>query len=116
MDAMVTNTKSLLFDIQHAITGIDSFTTGRSHDDFTEDLMLRRAVERQLGIICVAMTRLKKINAAVTESILASREIINFRDVLIHGYDTINDDVTWRIVSEKLPLIRRDIDDLMKAS
>ncbi len=111
---MPPEVKSLLVDIQHAVAGIDLFTAGRSRDDFKGDLMLRRAVERQFEIIGEAMNRLRKIDPLLTDRISEYRGIISFRNVLIHGYDKINDDVTWQIIEQRLPILRNEIDELLK--
>jgi uncharacterized protein with HEPN domain len=34
--------------------------------------------------------------------------------VIIHGYDTLKNDVTWMIVQEKLPILRKELEDLLK--
>jgi uncharacterized protein with HEPN domain len=105
---------SLLFDIQHAAGGIVLFTTGKSLDDYKNDRMLRSAVERQFEIIGEAMTRLRAKSPELMERITDHRKIISFRNVLIHGYDTINDEITWRIVIEKLPVLQRELEELLK--
>lgn len=87
---------------------------GKSRDDFMNDLMFRRAVERQFEIIGEAMNRLRKVDPLFTDRISEYRGIISFRNVLIHGYDKINDDVTWQIIENRLPILRNEIDALLK--
>ena len=110
---MPPDVKSLLNDMQHAVAGIELFNSGKSLADFKIDLMLRRAVERQFSIIGEALTRLREVDAQIANSISESRGIISFRNVLIHGYDAVDDEITWRIVVEKLPIRRREIDALL---
>jgi uncharacterized protein with HEPN domain len=111
---MQPEVKSLLVDIQHAVAGIDLFVVGKSLEDFNADLMLRRAVERQFEIIGEAVTRMRKVNPAVADSISESHGIVSFRNVLSHGYDTVRNPITWRIILEKLPVLRREVDELLK--
>ena len=106
---------ALLFDIQHAAGGIVLFTTGKSLDDYKGDRMLRSAVERQFEIIGEAMTRLRAKAPDLVERITDYRKIISFRNVLIHGYDSVNDEITWRIVVEKVPILQREVEELLKA-
>ena len=54
------------------------------------------------------------IALAVLDRISESRRIIGFRNVLIHGYDVINHDVTWGIVRDKLPTLLAELDQLLK--
>jgi len=73
---MQPDCKALLFDVKHAALGIQQFVEDRSYEDFLDDLMLRRAVERQFEIIGEALNRLKKIDEAVLMSITEHRRII----------------------------------------
>jgi len=106
--------RALLFDMQQAASGVAAFTQNKSRDDFKSDLMLRRAVERQFEIIGEAMTRLRNLSSETAEKIAEYRGIISFRNVLIHGYDQINDDITWQIVIEKLPVLRIELETLLQ--
>jgi uncharacterized protein with HEPN domain len=95
----------LLVDMRSAADGISKFVAGRTLSDFKTDLMLKLAVEREFEIIGEALGRLLRADPAVAEKITEYRRIIGFRNVLIHGYDTVNDDVTWKIIEEKLPVL-----------
>ncbi|HEY2584153.1 MAG TPA: HepT-like ribonuclease domain-containing protein, partial [Tepidisphaeraceae bacterium] len=77
--------------------------------------MLRSAVERQCEIIGEAMTRLRAKSPELVERVTDYRKIISFRNVLIHGYDTVSDEITWRIVVEKLPILQRELEELLKS-
>ena len=111
---MPPDTKSLLFDMQQAAIGIAVFVDGKTVDHLKTDLMLRLAIERQFEIIGEAMSRLRKLAPEVAESISEHRGIISFRNVLSHGYDVVNTDITWEIIQRKLPVLRRELDDLLK--
>ena len=39
--------------------------------------------------------------------------IIGFRNQIIHGYDHLDDTITWRVVEEKLPVLRRELDAML---
>lgn len=36
-----------------------------------------------------------------------------FRHILVHGYDAIDRDITWAVVSEKLPGLARQVERLL---
>jgi uncharacterized protein with HEPN domain len=112
---MSPNVRRYLFDMQHAVLGILSFVDGRTIDDFKNDLMLRSAIERQFEIIGEAMTRLLKESPELCDKISEAPRIVGFRNVLIHGYDTLNNDITWRIVQDKLPILQRELQELIAA-
>ena len=107
---MQPKVKAALFDMLHAANGIQLFMVDKTLQDFNEDLMLRSAVERQFEIIGEAMTRLRKNAPETLERFSEHAGIIGFRNVLIHGYDTLNNEVTWRILQEKLPILIRELE------
>ena len=41
------------------------------------------------------------------------RDIINFRHVLVHGYDKVEDEVVWGIIRAKVPELRQTLDMLL---
>lgn len=69
--------------------------------------MLRSACERQLEIIGEAMTRLRDSHPAVFERISNGRSIIGFRNRLIHGYDTVDEEIVWDVIQTKLLPLER---------
>lgn len=103
----------LLWDMHSAARRIGDFTAGRSYDDYLRDEMLRSAVERQFEIIGEAMTRLVKRDPSVASMITDYRKISGFRNALVHGYDAIDDAISWGIVTTKLPTLRAELESLM---
>jgi uncharacterized protein with HEPN domain len=105
--------KKYLYDMQRAAALITEFTAGRELQDYHTDAMLRSAVERQFEIIGDASAQLARIDASVAHHITAHRRIIAFRNILIHGYTDVDDRLVWDIVTQKLPLLRNEIDSLL---
>ncbi len=102
-----------LFDVQEAGRLILRFTTGRTFEDYEEDPMLRSAVERQFEIIGEALNRLARFDPGTAARIAEHRRIIEFRNVLAHGYDVIQNDVVWGIVETRLPALLKIVEELM---
>jgi len=92
---------------------IGRFVAGKSFDDYLNDELLRSGVERQFEIIGEAMTRLSKADRALAERITDYRKIAGFRNALIHGYDSIDDETSWNIVIDKLPILQRELKALL---
>jgi uncharacterized protein with HEPN domain len=44
-----------------------------------------------------------------------ARNIIGTRNRIIHSYDNISDEVIWTIVSRELPVLKKQIDQLLEA-
>lgn len=112
---MQLETRALLWNIQDSARAIVNFTSGKTRADYLTDRLLRSAVERQFEIIGEAMTRLAQRDSATAARISDFRRIIGFRNVLIHGYDAIDDETTWRIVVGKLPVLLLEVDTLLAA-
>jgi uncharacterized protein with HEPN domain len=105
--------RAYLWDAREAADAIVSFMQGRSFDDYAGDLMFRSAVERQLGIVGEALSQLAKVDVGLAARIPELRRVVAFRNVLIHGYDRIDDAGVWRIVEADLPPLRSRVADLL---
>lgn len=101
-----------LKDIDQAILEIyDFLPLERNFFAFQKDLKTRKAVERNIEIIGEAMDRILKINPEI--NISDSRKIVDTRNRIIHGYDVVSDDVIWLIVNRYLPVLEREIKELL---
>ncbi len=104
-----------LEDIRHAVRLTSQFVSGRSFSSFVADELLHAAIERELTIIGEAMVRLKKTAPTIADQISECRQIIAFRNVLIHGYDIVDDTVVWDVVTNHLPVLGQRVEQLLAA-
>ena len=111
---MQLEAKSLLHDIQQAISRIVEFTRNAGFADYRRSAMMRSAVERQLEIIGEAVAKLSSIDPGLADRITDHSLIISFRNRLIHGYFTVDDRVVWDVVQVHLPSLRREIEALLE--
>lgn len=112
---MRLETKKSLEDIRCAAARIARFTAGKTLDDYVDDDLLRSAVERQFEIIGESLNRLLRSDPEVAARIAELKKIVAFRNILIHGYDSIDDRIVWDAVCEKLPALRSQIEDAIRA-
>ena len=96
--------------LDHALEAV-AMTKGKTRADLDKDRQLNLAVVRLLEIIGEAASRIPKEDQARYTDISWS-EIISLRNRLIHGYDTVDFDILWQIVSQDLPNL---IESLRKA-
>ena len=58
------------------------------------------------------MERILKIDPYL--KISDSRKIVDTRNRIILGYDSVSDDVIWLIISGDLPVLEKEIKELLK--
>lgn len=110
---MERHLKAHLYDISTAIDEIQSFfeQVPRRFDEYGKNLMLRRAIERNIGIIGEAVNKILKENPGI--EISNARAIIATRNRVIHDYAAVTDDVMWIIVINDLPKLKEEVDALL---
>lgn len=105
--------RKLLEDIRQATAHVEDFTAGVSADDYASNKMLQSAVERQLEIAAEAVNRLLKVAPEFAERITEYRKIIDFRNVLSHGYDVVKPSIVWGVVAKDVPVLMREVEVLL---
>ena len=65
--------------------------------------MRRSAVERQLEILGEACARLAKLEPALVDSVKNLKLAVDLRNRIIHGYDSVDDEIVYLTVIEDLP-------------
>jgi uncharacterized protein with HEPN domain len=110
---MDNDIKAWLYDILNAIVEIGSFFNNepKAFETYQNDLRTKRAIERNIEIIGEALSRILKRDATVT--ITNSRKIVDTRNRIIHGYDSVSDEVIWGIVVLYLPILQTEIQILL---
>jgi len=106
--------KTWLFDISNSINEIEGYFLERPKifSDYENDLLLKRAVERNIEIIGEAMSRILKKNPEI--KISNSRKIVDIRNRIIHGYDSVSDDVIWGAIIKYLPILKTEVEGLLE--
>lgn len=84
----------------------------RDFNEYYENKLLRRAVERELEIIGEASNRILKLDSEFP--IDNARKIVDLRNWVIHGYDKVDDVIIWGILINHLPKLKEQVEKLMK--
>ena len=104
--------KTWLYDILNAINEVELFL-----DDTTDfavyqkDIKTKRAVERNLEIIGEAMSRILHQDDSL--QLCNSRKIVDTRNRIIHGYDTVSDEMLWSIIINHLPTLKQEVEQYL---
>ena len=110
---MHADARKLLWDAQQAAARISRFTTDKTFADYEQDEYLRSAVERQFEIIGEALNQLGKVDPVTAHKIPEISRIVAFRNVLIHGYASVDNRLVWGVIETSLDPLRSAIRDLI---
>lgn len=102
-----------LYDMLNAVTEIESFLADRPREfaNYQSDLRTKRAIERNIEIIGEAMSRLLKRDGTIV--ITNARKLVDTRNRISHGYDSVSDEVIWGIVIKHLPILKAEVEKLL---
>ena len=110
---MSRSAAELLNDVRTAAELIEQFTAGRGLPNYTTDPRMQSAVERQFIILGEALGQLERLDPATTARITEYRKVIAFRNILVHGYSTIDDQIVWAVIQNHLPVLKREAEAVL---
>lgn len=107
---MTEKGRKYLSDIIIAIELIESFISDiQSFEEYEKDLKTQSAVERQLGIIGEAVNKFRQV--CPEETLEHTRQIIGFRNRIIHAYDSMDCSIVWALVKKYLDPLKVEISE-----
>lgn len=110
---MNDRTKKYLADILIAIELIDEFCSDvPDFDSYAADRKTTSAVERQLAIIGEAVNKVKHHSPELL--LQNAKKIIDFRNRIVHAYDSIDDSIVWAIIQTHLPQLKIEVSELLE--
>lgn len=105
--------KKYLQDILTSIEEVEDYfgDTPKLYDEFFRNIRLRRAIERNIEIIGEATNRILKVerNIPITDA----RRIVDARNYIIHGYDSLSPDILWSMVINHFPTLKQEVQNLL---
>jgi uncharacterized protein with HEPN domain len=103
-----------LYDIKFAIDEVDSYFIQKEKrfENYSKDILLKRAIERDLEIIGEAINRILSIDPEFP--IQNARKIVGLRNQIIHAYDNISDENIWGIIMNHLPKLKKEIENFLR--
>lgn len=105
---MTQQGRKYLFDILRAIELAEEFVCDLpGFAAYQADAKTRSAVERQLGIVGEAVNHLRRVWPEA--QLPNTKQMVDFRNRLIHSYDNIDDAIVWTIVKRHLPALKVDV-------
>lgn len=97
-----------LVDVNAAATLIFDYTHAMTEEEYLADTRTRDAVDRRLAIIGEALGRLVRLDDSYALLFPETPKIVGLRNVLIHEYEQVDDELIWDLVQFQLPgLVQR---------
>ena len=110
---MSDEVKKYLTDILESVLAIEEYLgEQRNFHIYNTTRQLRDAIERRLEIIGEATNRTMKLSPDL--KITHARRIVDLRNKVIHGYDTVNNTTIWAVIVNDLPTLREEVENLLK--
>jgi uncharacterized protein with HEPN domain len=113
---MTDEAKKRLLDALAACQRISEVTKDLDFSRYEADWVLRSAVERQLEIIGEALNRAEDERPSLREELPELRRIVGIRHRVIHGYDSVDDEIIWDVVQTKVPVLIEQLNELLGTS
>ena len=105
---MSNRVNKYLFDMKVAMESINEFVADIDFEGFKASKLIRSAVERQLEIVGESVKRVERTGEVIP--IENARQIIGFRNILVHEYEKLEEEIVWMIVKKTFPnFLRRSI-------
>ena len=111
---MQTNNRDAasVWDMVQAIRRIQEFTAGLTFDDYQASILIQSAVERQLEILGEAAGRVSD-DLRQTHPDIDWRRTVGLRNIIIHRYDEIQQDIIWNIITTELATLLTQLEPLL---
>ena len=110
---MNDETRKNLVDIIQAAEEIQDFVRGMDFKTYQNQTVTKRAVERNFEIIGEALNRIRNTDDKLLEKVSEHHRIIGFRNILIHGYDIVDEAIIWQAVTNHLPILIREVKEIL---
>ena len=104
--------KAYLKDILEAIRKIENYTKAIAFDDFVMDELIQDGVVRNLEVIGEAVKNIPE-DIKDKKPEVEWKKIAGLRDILIHDYFGIDEDIVWDAVKNKLPELKEKIIEIL---
>jgi uncharacterized protein with HEPN domain len=101
-----------ILDIESVIQEIELIKskTNNNFNNFQYDILLQRAVERDLQIIGEAVRRILEIDPQI--QISSAKNIIGLRNIISHAYDSIEPELIWGIIQKNIPQLASELKNI----
>ena len=97
-----------LKDIVDAADAIARFLESLDRDEFVKDELRQSAVIQKIGVIGEAAGKVSS-DLRSRYSDVAWSKIVGMRNIMVHGYFAINNDIVWQTATTAVPELRENV-------
>lgn len=99
-------------DIIDAMEKAETAITGVDYDRFAADFMINFVVVRALEIVGEATKRLP-MTLRDQYPTIPWKDMAGMRNIIIHGYDRVNLKIVWKVVTQDIPQVKPQIEQIL---
>ncbi|WP_141433929.1 DUF86 domain-containing protein [Bacillus sp. 03113] len=110
---MLREVKVFLEDIFTAAVKVEKYTKGLSYAEFLDNDLVLDAVIKNILVIGEATKNIPD-EFRQANSQIEWRKMAGMRDMLIHGYFSINHRIVWDVVQNKIPTLKQHVQQILK--
>ena len=111
---MPRDVRLFLHEVREACDDVLRYAADRTLEDYLNDRQMRHAIERNLMIIGEALNQARRIDETIGERLPDLRGIVDFRNILIHGYYTVKHDIVWANIQREVGPLCETVECLLR--
>jgi uncharacterized protein with HEPN domain len=113
---MKPETAKRLHDAASACDELKTFTADWDREEFLVNRGQQLIVWKLVEIVGEALRQAEASDVSLRDNLPELRDVVNTRNRITHGYDSVDFGLLWDIVIDEMPALRQRVGDLLAKS